>query len=528
MGVDGEAPIAVASSDSGSDETTPLRKRTRPHPNINIISGRSQHRDVIAEGVSSLLRHARAGMTRTRAFLIGLAIVTMVGWFVLNAAYGVGKVDTAAIARKKSPCTSKEPGWEQAQSSSWAISMTGWRPILMDAYDRLRGGRYRRPWSSDDDDTWPRPVHPPDPLLRDGWKTFYASLEKMGCRQHSPECRQVPGWPTCCKVHLMLKAKLVAFSDHMRWLGWPHWFVHSGTMLGLIREQGRLIPHDHDADILVVAKFNEETVFKNYTARMLSFNGRYPPFGITVGAHKGGKRGPFSRTPWKYTAFTGKPEPIPPGDFVSKTGDFVVAPMAEFGHMDVSLLTVAGGGYGNACQQTMSGHWRHPSAWTEKSGRPAACPFGLKLGSETYHGLNCPDTSIPWLEAAFGKGEKGWKSRAVKFGSEARWYKGSIQKKRPAMPADCEDEEKETGGITFGRRRRRRRLKQHHNKGVERVVGCHCANATAAEAAAQAGNGMRQVREVVCKRKRRAWTDKDGTQAALDRLSRAEEAARHV
>ena len=440
---------------------------------------------------------------------------------------------TTAPDDDKPPCN--EPGWDPekgimpANATATQRSSVSWRAIPPS--DDAR----RRPWSSEDDDTWPRPTHAPDPLLADGWAAFYARLVRTKCSAHSPECQQVPGWRGCCRVHRMLKAKLVAFSDHMRTLGWPHWFVHSGTLLGLVRERGLLVPHDHDADVLVVATFNDAVVFRNYTLRLLSFNGRYPPFTLKAAAHSGKGRGPWSATPWRNFHFTGKRHKVAPRKWVSSSGDFVVAPMSEFGHMDVSLLAVDGGGYGNACQQTLTGHFRHPSAWTESSGRPAACPFGLKLGNDTFHGINCPGREIPWLEAAYGRGKDGWKNREVKFGSEAKWYRKGAISHPPALPhelpidtaaaataADCDEGDP-------GRRRRRRRL---WKQGVRRSVGCHCDNATAAAARAHGGGGV-QVRAVVCKpghrgerKHRHAWIDADGGQAALDKLSREEEAAR--
>ena len=171
----------------------------------------------------------------------------------------------------------------------------------------------------------------------------------MPCKQHSPECYKVLHWKGCCHTHHRIKGKLIAFSDHMRKIGWPHWWVHAGTMLGLVREQGLLVPHDHDADLHVVTKFNGNTVFQDFTQRLLLFNKdkRYSPFYILVGAHHHGHRGPFCKAPWakgkcaRVFHYHGKPE-----NFVANRGDFIImgGGTGEFGHVDISLLKVKGTG----------------------------------------------------------------------------------------------------------------------------------------------------------------------------------------
>ena len=149
-------------------------------------------------------------------------------------------------------------------------ALAHWSAITTDACDPAlrahpasikKGGR---PWREE----WPRPLYPADPLLKDGFAAFWAWYKALPCAQHSPECAEVPGWPSCCKTHLQVKGKMIALSDHLRRVGWPHWWVHSGSMLGLVREEGRLVPHDRDADIHIVAKFNGHRVFQNYAQRM--------------------------------------------------------------------------------------------------------------------------------------------------------------------------------------------------------------------------------------------------------------------
>ena len=150
-------------------------------------------------------------------------------------------------------------------------ALAHWSAITTDACDpplrahpasfKKKGGR---PWREE----WPRPLYPADPLLKDGFAAFWAWYKALPCAQHSPECAEVPGWPSCCKTHLQVKGKMIALSDHLRRVGWPHWWVHSGSMLGLVREEGRLVPHDQDADIHIVAKFNGHRVFQNYAQRM--------------------------------------------------------------------------------------------------------------------------------------------------------------------------------------------------------------------------------------------------------------------
>ena len=389
-------------------------------------------------------------MTGGRAAAAVLLASAFTLWFALNLLYEsravveaeiVSATEATAIADDDATC---DPGWKPAALRAYAAGVK-------------KGGR---PWRED----WPRPLYPPGPMLKDGWAAFWAWYSALPCALHSPECAEVPRWPAslgggCCATHLRIKGKLIAFSDHLRKIGWPHWpvakilqnvmrncdrscsfpefpcvcenrWVHSGTMLGLTREEGRLVPHDTDADINVVAKFNGRDVFKNYTRRLLAFNDgdRYAPFFLLVGAHAHqpghGPRSPFCREPWATHRcrqgfnYHGTKE-----DFVATTGDFIIGPLNEFGHVDIELQRVRGTGYGNACMETFVGKHPHPTHLTESRGLPAACPFGLKVGpNRTYHGLNCPDNAIAYLTRAYGAGKSGWQSRAVKSAHTAKFY----------------------------------------------------------------------------------------------------------
>ena len=440
------------------------------------------------------------------------------------------KVDSELAHNVTGAC---DPGWDP-ESGVMPANATAQAEWAKDA--RAYAGSVEatggHPWSG----SWPRPLFAAGPMLKDGWEPFWNWYSRLPCKVHSPECHQVPRWAGCCHTHLMIKGKLIAFSDHMREIGWPHWWVHAGTMLGLVREQGLLIPHDHDADIQVVAKFNGNAVFWDFTKRLLLFNegSRYAPFYFLVAAHHNGRRGPFCRYPWgkgkcrRAFHYHGSKE-----KFVATKGDFMIrgGHTGEFGHVDISLLKVKGAAYDNACQQTFTGNWMHPTWWTEQRGLPAACPFGLKVGNQTYHGVNCPDNVVPYLSTAYGHGAHGWENREVKFPSEARWYRSKRWRSSDVGKAAAEAAAKldaaegltqegdqtdsdsaapDCFAIGGGGGAGRRLVK----KGREHNAGCSC---------------TKVGEEVQCRRRHRAPPEApSATQQALNKLSRAEEAARGI
>ena len=295
------------------------------------------------------------------------------------------------------------------------------------------------------------PLFPADPLLADGWPRFWARVMTAPCASVAPECELVPSWGGCCNTHRVLKGKLVAVADHLRRVGWPHWWVHAGTMIGLVRERGNLIPHDNDMDINIFAKWGKsyrekgEITFRNFTRRLLAFNGRYPPFTVLAGAHAFGGRGPWSTEPWAsryHTRNTPKADRTREG-YVHTWGDFMVVggddpqhynPAAPYknakrwshnnAHADLIMMRAWGEGYGNACQSTMlgRGYWRQPAAYTEKGGRPAPCPYGLRVLNETFHGVNCPSNTVEYCEHTYGSGPHGWLNREVRAHSEKVYY----------------------------------------------------------------------------------------------------------
>ena len=454
-----------------------------------------------------------------------------------------------------------DPGWdpESGVLPANATAQAAWAKDVHSyagSVETIAGGH--APWASG---AWSQPLYAAGPLLEKGWKPFYQWFKHLPCEQHSPECSKVQHWKGCCHTHHMIKGKLIAFSDHMRNLGWPHWWVHAGTMLGLVREEGLLVPHDHDADLHVVAKFNGKTVFKDFTQRLLSFNKheRYAPYYILVGAHRGGGRGPWCKKPWEKGKcadafrYHGKPE-----KFVAKRGDFMIGMgghTSEFGHVDISLLRVKGAGYAQACQQTFGGNWMHPTWWTESKGLPAACPFGLKLGNTTYHGINCPDNVIAYLSGAYGTGRHGWQSREVKFSSEARWYTsehwrssdvGKAAKKAAAKLADFDDSRDDCfavggAGRRLGANPALHKLKTQLAEATKAKDKAKVKKLTAAIAALkkkqQKGYGQQHHQGCTCKTVKvakskpqvqcgRQHRAPSSTQTALDKLSLAAQATR--
>jgi len=89
------------------------------------------------------------------------------------------------------------------------------------------------------------------------------TLDVTDCDVHTPECSifrrkevqsvELPNdfmYKKCCDEHRQLQEALAAFTGMMRAAGVKPWAT-AGTLLGIVRERGTIIPWDTDVDILV-------------------------------------------------------------------------------------------------------------------------------------------------------------------------------------------------------------------------------------------------------------------------------------
>ena len=105
----------------------------------------------------------------------------------------------------------------------------------------------------------------------------------------------------CCKNHRVVKSMLTALIRFFERENIKGWFVEGGSLLGLVRHEGTMIPWDNDADIhiLINSSYPHALNRDNYIDRLMRFNTEYtspfslekcyqpkPPHGICTTAFK--------------------------------------------------------------------------------------------------------------------------------------------------------------------------------------------------------------------------------------------------